>query len=33
MAGLEAVEDITEKYNIEFIKINNKKYARSVGIR
>ena len=30
---LEAVDDITDKYNIEFVKINNKKYARSLGIR
>ena len=30
---LEAVDDITDKYNIEFVKINNKKYARSIGIR
>ena len=30
---LEAVDDITDKYNIEFVKVNNKKYARSLGIR
>ena len=31
--GLEGVDDITDKYNIEFVKVNNKKYARSLGIR
>jgi len=33
IAGLEGVDDITDKYNIEFVKINNKKYARGWGIR
>ena len=33
IAKLESVDDITDKYNIEFVKINNKKYARSLGIR
>lgn len=33
IAGLESVDDITDKYNIEFVKINNKKYARSLGVR
>ena len=27
------MDDITDKYNIEFVKVNNKKYARSLGIR
>ena len=33
IAGLESVDDITDKYNIEFVKVNNKKYARGLGIR
>ena len=33
IAGLEGVDDITDKYNIEFVKLNNKKYARNLGIR
>ena len=33
IAGLEGVDDITDKYNIEFVKVNNKKYARGLGIR
>ena len=33
IAKLESVDDITDKYNIEFVKLNNKKYARSLGIR
>merc|ERR1719210_143444 len=33
IAKLESVDDITDKYNIEFVKVNNKKYARSLGIR
>ena len=33
IAKLENVDDITDKYNIEFVKVNNKKYARSLGIR
>jgi hypothetical protein len=33
LAGLESVDDVTDKYNIEFVKVNNKKYARGLGIR
>ena len=33
ISKLESVDDITDKYNIEFVKVNNKKYARSLGIR
>ena len=33
IAKLEEVDDITDKYNIEFVKVNNKKYARGLGIR
>jgi hypothetical protein len=33
IAGLESVDDVTDKYNIEFVKVNNKKYARGLGIR
>ena len=33
ISKLESVDDITDKYNIEFVKLNNKKYARSLGIR
>jgi len=33
ISGLESVDDITDKFNIEFVKMNNKKYARSLGIR
>ena len=33
IANLENVDDITDKYNIEFVKLNNKKYARGIGIR
>ncbi len=32
-SSLEIIEPEMEKYNVQFVKIYNKRYARSIGIR